>query len=124
MKNLKNIARILFAIPFVFFGINHLIHAQQMQFYIPSFIPGGIFWIYFTGLAMIAACISIITEIMINLSSFLLAVMLLIFILTMHLPGMFNPQTLQSSMISLLKDFSLMSASLFIFANVKENNNK
>ena len=116
-KTILTIARIAFAIPFAFFGVNHFIMGSKMGSAVPSFIPGGVFWIYFTGLSLIAASISLITNIKTKLSMRLLALMLLIFILTIHLPGVFNPETAMMSTMGLLKDLALAGSAL-LFAEV------
>lgn len=114
MKNLLTIGRIVFAIPFAVFGLNHFIYAGMMAGMVPSFIPGGVFWIYLTGLALIAAAVSIITKKLIVPACLLLGIMLLIFVLTIHLPGLSNPQMAQMAMASLLKDVSLAGAAFFL----------
>jgi uncharacterized membrane protein len=113
-------ARILYALPFVVFGINHFINATDMQHIVPSFFPLRIYWVYLTGAALIAAGLSIITKIQAKLAALLLALMLAVFIVTIHIPGLFNEQTWQMSMISLLKDLSLAAAALLIAGMVKE----
>ncbi|MCH8317785.1 MAG: DoxX family protein, partial [Bacteroidetes bacterium] len=102
------VARIIFALPFGIFGVMHLMMAGKMAGMVPSFIPGGVFWIYLTGLALVAACVSIIIQKMAKLSCLLLALMLLLFIMTMHVPGLMNEMTMQMSMSALLKDMALM----------------
>jgi len=120
MKTLTTVGRIVFALPFVVFGINHLTHASAMAGMIPSFVPGGVFWIYFTGLAMIAAAAAIIAQKCARLASTLLASLLGVFILTLHIPGMFNPETMQMSMIGLLKDMAIAGGALVI-ASISKN---
>lgn len=113
MKSLTTtVARILFAAPFGVFGLIHLGSGPQMANYVPSFIPGGVFWIYLTGLAMLGASISMIIKKFAKLSSFLLAVMLGIFILTIHIPGLGNEATMQMSLTNLLKDLGLAAGAL------------
>jgi len=106
------VARIIFALPFGIFGIFHFMGAKDMAGMVPSFIPGGAFWIYLVGAALVAACVSIIIQKMAKLASLLLALMLLLFILTMHVPGLMNEVTMQMSMMSLLKDMALMGGAL------------
>ena len=36
------IARIIFAIPFLIFGLNHFMKADMMAGMVPSFLPGGV----------------------------------------------------------------------------------
>lgn len=115
MKNLTNTGRKIFGIPFLIFGINHFIYANNMAALVPSFIPGKIFWIYVTGLALIAASISIFTKKFMKLATFLLAVMLFIFVLIIHMPGVLNSETTMMSMPNLLKDLGLGGAALILF---------
>ena len=114
MKNLKNAGRVIFGLPFIIFGLNHFKMGSQMAGYVPSFIPGGVFWIYLVGLALVLAGISIIIKKYIRLSATLLGIMLAIFILTIHLPGLFNPAIMQMEFANLLKDTSLCGAAFFI----------
>ncbi|HZR58393.1 MAG TPA: hypothetical protein VFA74_16085, partial [Terriglobales bacterium] len=54
----NDIGRLLFAIPFVVFGIQHLLYANFVAMLVPSWIPGHLFWAYFIGIAFIAASLS------------------------------------------------------------------
>jgi putative oxidoreductase len=114
------LGRVIYAVPFLAFGAGHLMNAGQMAGMVPSFIPGGIFWIYFTGVAMVLAALAIITGKQGRNACFGLAVMLLIFIVTIHLPGMANPQMKMMSMMSLFKDTGLMGAALVIAGTFKK----
>ncbi len=104
------LARILFALPFGVFGVLHFINAGMMQGIVPSFMPFKAFWVYLTGVALILACISILTKVQIKLASLLLALMLLIFVLTIHLPAAIKGM----SLVNLLKDISLAAAALLV----------
>lgn len=105
------VARILFALPFGIFGILHLMGADDMAGMVP--IPGGVAWIYITGIVLIAASIAIIANKMGRLASLVLAALLLVFILTLHAPGLMGDEmTMKMSMMSLLKDMGLMGGAL------------
>lgn len=119
MKNLGMLGKILFCIPFLAFGIMHLMNANQMAGLVPSYFPGGVMWIYITGLAEIAAAVSILSGKQTKLATTLLAVMLIIFVLTIHLPGVSNPETQHMAMSNLLKDLGLAGAALMMSANEK-----
>lgn len=108
------LGRILFAVPFLVFGFFHFMNGPGMATMVPSYIPGGVFWVYLTGLANILAAISIVSGKQTRLACYLLALMLLVFILTIHLPGMSNPETQQMAMMSLLKDTGLMGGALIL----------
>ena len=125
MKQLAPLGRILFALPFAVFGINHLV---MMDFYLgmlTSFIPLGAYTIILTGLIMIAVSISIITKKFIRLSTLILAGLLLIFILTIHIPHLLAEGTDKTPiLIALLKDISLMGGSLMIAGYCAEEESK
>jgi uncharacterized membrane protein YphA (DoxX/SURF4 family) len=117
------VARILFALPFGIFGLLHLMGAQNMAGMVPSWIPGGVFWVYLTGLAHIAATVSIITQKKAKLASLLLAAMLGVFILTIHLPGIVGAADEMGRMMSMsgfLKDVALAGGALAFAGLAKE----
>ena len=119
-KVLSFVVRIIFAIPFLVFGRNHLMIDDQMLPMVPTYIPGGIFWVYFTGAAMILAALAIITGKQARSACFGLAVLLLVYIITIHFPGLSNPQMKMMSMINLMKDTGLMGAALFMAGTFKK----
>lgn len=116
MKALTFSGKTIYALPFAIFGLGHLTGADSMAATVPSFVPGGVFWVYFTGVAMIAAAASIISGKLVKLSSILLAVLLFIFAVTIMLPGMGseNEQMKQMSFIGFMKDVSMAGAALYI----------
>ncbi len=120
MKNLSMIGRILYGVPFAIFGLNHFLFLNFYIGSVSSFIPLGPYTIILTGIFLIMASISIIFNKYVKVSTILLAIMLLIFILTIHIPGLFNPDNWQFALIELLKDTSLMGGSLMIAGMVYE----
>ena len=88
---------------------------------VPSFLPAAIFWVYLTGLALILAAVSILIQKKARLACLLLAVMLIIFVLTIHLPGL-GGENAQMAMPMLLKDTALAGGAL-AFAGVAEELN-
>lgn len=113
------VARLLYAVPMAVFGIMHLMNAKAMAGIVPSFIPGGIIWVYITGAGLIAAAISILINKKAKIGAFYLGIMLLIFALTVHLPGAFNEATMQSSMPNFLKDTALAGAAFALSGMLK-----
>jgi putative oxidoreductase len=114
MKKITTIGRILFAIPFALFGINHFLMLDYYLGMLTSFIPLGAYTIILTGIMLIAASISIITKKFIKLSTILLAILLFIFIVTIHIPHLFIDADRSITIIALLKDISLLGGSLMI----------
>ena len=116
--NISKIGKYLFAIPMVIFGLFHFLSANAMAAMVP--IPGGVFWIYLTGLSFILAGVSIIIQKLDVWASFFLAVLLLVFVLTIHLPGVLaGGEMVQMYMTNLLKDLALAGGSL-IYLNSKK----
>lgn len=120
MKTLKTTARILFGLPFIVFGINHFLNAGMMAGYVLAKWPAAVVLVYISGAGMLLAGVSFVINKYVKLAGLLLAAELAIFVLAIQLPGLFNPQTMQMSMIGFLKDFSLMSAALLIAATSEE----
>jgi putative oxidoreductase len=114
MKKITTIGRILFAIPFAVFGINHFVMKSYYLGMLTSFIPLGAYTIILTGIMLIVASISIITKKFVKLSTIMLAILLFIFIITIHIPHLFIETDKTVTIIALLKDISLMGGSLMI----------
>jgi uncharacterized membrane protein YphA (DoxX/SURF4 family) len=114
MKKITTIGRILFALPFAVFGINHFLMMDYYMGMLTSFIPKTGFIMILTGIMLIAASISIITKKFVKLSTILLAILLFLFIVTIHIPHLVHGTDTTATLIALLKDISLMGGSLMI----------
>jgi len=113
MKALTTVvARVLFALPYGIFGLFHLMSGQQMAPMVP--VPGGVFWIYFTGVAMLAGCIGLITKIQGKWAALGIAALMVLYIVLVHVPGLgsSDPVLKQLQTINLLKDISLLGGAL------------
>jgi uncharacterized membrane protein YphA (DoxX/SURF4 family) len=108
----------LFAAPMAIFGIFHLMNGPAMAGMVPGFVPGGVIWVYITGLALLAAAVAIITGKKAKLASVLLAALLLVFVLTVHLKGAMAGDHLAVG--SLLKDLALAGGAL-VFAGTRND---
>jgi len=111
---LSTIGRILFALPFALFGINHFLMTDYYVGMLTSFVPLGAYTIILTGLMLIVTSISIITKKFVKFSTLLLAGLLFIFIITIHIPHLISDSDKTATIIALLKDISLMGGSLMI----------
>ena len=112
-------ARFLFALPFLIFGLFHFMNTEAMGGMVPGFLPGAAFWVILTGLALIGASVSMMTRIWDYWAPILLALMLIIFVLTLHLPGAMEGN--QPSMTNLLKDTALAGAALLYAGYVSKS---
>lgn len=83
--NAGYLGKFCFAISLPAFGLSHFLYAQGAVGLIPAWIPWPLFWTYFTGVAHIAAGISILTNILSQLAATLLATMFSLFVLLLHL---------------------------------------
>ncbi len=110
MKTLAYLGRIIFAIPFIVFGIMHFMNAKDMAVNMLANWPVAEGIVYISGLALILAGISIIVRIQAKIACLLLALMLLLIIITIHIPMVTGGD--QTAMSNLLKDMSLLGASL------------
>jgi len=81
------LAYLCFAIPLAVFGAEHLSIGKSMLSMVPSYMPWHMFWVYFVGLALIAASLSIATRRQVRWSGLLLGVMMFLFVAMLHLPG-------------------------------------
>ena len=108
---------IIYALVIAFFGINHFLSGTGLQNTVPRFIPGGIFWVYLTGVALIAAAIAILTGKYTYAAGILLAVFLLTIVLTVHLPAVMSAPDANARRFpisNLLKDAAMGGAALII----------
>ncbi len=106
------IGRLLFAMPFGIFGIIHFMMGRKMAGVVPDFIPGGIVWVYLVGVALLGACFSFVTQRRVRETALLLALLLLIFVGTVHVPGVMAETP--NALFNLLKDTSLAGGALLL----------
>jgi uncharacterized membrane protein len=76
-----------FAIPLAVFGAEHLSSPQALLAGVPSYMPWRMFWVYFVGIALIAASLSIATRRQVRWSGLLFGAMMFLFVAMLHLPG-------------------------------------
>lgn len=130
MNKLTITGRILFALPFAIFGLNHFFMKSFFSGMLTTFIPGGGFTIVFTGVLLILAALLIMIKKFVKEAALLLAVMLALFILTIHIPHLINPTTMDPNFvyaevlegsninmfvwINLFKDVSLLGGALLV----------
>ncbi len=104
-------AVVLFSLVWIFFGVAHLVNADALRPVVAR-IPGGVFWVYFTGIAMILAGFAIILNKWAKPACYLLALMLFIFIVVIHLPQLIAGDF--SAPVNILKDLGFIAAAITI----------
>lgn len=96
------------------FGLNHVMMAEQMVSMVPGFLPMGLFWVYFTGVALVFAAIAIMTQRYMKWACYGLMLFLAVVIGTIHVPGMMSGVNMPMPMISILKDLGLFGGALIL----------
>lgn len=105
----SKIAEIIFALVLLVFAYNHFKYTDMMSGAI-SFMPGGgKIWVYISGIALALAAIAIITGTQKTLACYLLALMFLVFVFTIHVKSAVN-----GDMTGVLKDTSLAMCAILI----------
>jgi uncharacterized membrane protein len=103
------LAEIIFALVFGYFGYVHFMKADKMGGGVPDMFPGdGKIYIFLTGAIFILAAIAIIVNKFKTEACYLLALVLIIFVFTIHL------KNFDSNPSGLLKDVALAMGAIFI----------
>jgi uncharacterized membrane protein len=79
--------RVCFSIPLAVFGALHLFGASFVINIVPAYMPWRMFWVYAVGGALIAASVSMATNIAVRWSGLLFGSMMFLFVAMIHLPG-------------------------------------
>jgi hypothetical protein len=83
---LADVGRFLIAISLVVFAVQHFMYARFVATLIPAWIPARLFWAYFTGIAFVAAAVSIATKRMLGMGAKLLGTMFFLWVVLLHAP--------------------------------------
>ena len=119
MKETHFISRVaiyLLSVILFCFGILHFLYPRDMLAFIPDYIPGGIVWVYVVGAAFILVALAFLTNRMVKAAGYLLAVLLILFILTVHLPNYLNAGDEEMKRIAFIKYLKRWSHCLLCFA--------
>ena len=86
-ERLSKIARVIFGICLIYFGLAHHFYLANTVTYIPTWLPPGrTFWAYATGAGHVLAGIAIISGVYARLAAMLLAAMFIVFSILVHAP--------------------------------------
>lgn len=102
------VARLLFALPMAVFASFHFMNAEGMAAMAPF---GGVITVYITGLALLAAAISIIIKKKASLATLLLGVFFILTAVVVHVPQM-TPDNM--AIANVLKDTALAGGAFFM----------
>jgi uncharacterized membrane protein len=116
---ISKIGTVFYALVVGFFGINHFLNGTGFQKMVPTFLPGGVFWVYITGACLVAAAIAFLINKQVRLAGFLLCLFLLLIVLTVHLPAVLaapDSGARRFPLTNLIKDTGLAAAALLVAA--------
>lgn len=119
---ISRIAILLLALVMIVFGIQHFINPDNMIVYVPLYLPQGIVWVYLVGIAFILAALAFITNRYVSLAGYLLAGLLILFVLLIHIPNHLNsgdPVMRQIALVNALKDTALAGFAMYIASTAK-----
>jgi len=109
---MKNLGKYLYLIPIAIFGLMHLAMGPQMSEIVPSWLPFPIFWVYLTGISLIAAAVAVIINKKAKMAMTLLGVELLIFVVLIHVMAVAGGN--QQAMAMVLKDSAMAGAAFYM----------
>jgi len=87
LDKLVALSNVFFAMPLAVFGAEHLSGDAGIAGLVPAYMPWRTFWLYFVGVALVAAALSIATRIRVQWSGFWFGVMMFLFVAMLHFPG-------------------------------------
>jgi hypothetical protein len=86
LDKVSALGNLCMAVPLAVFGALHIWGAQLVLPAVPSFMPWRLFWAYFVGVALLAASLSMATNIMVRWSGLLFGVMMLLIVVMLEFP--------------------------------------
>ncbi len=114
MKSIGVLAKIVFAVMMILFGVNHFLDVNAYVPMVPDFLPIPQVFVYLTGLAFLASGVALIINKKAQLAMILLGVMLILFGVLVWLPKG------NSGMPIFLRDITLAAAAWFIASHVSD----
>jgi uncharacterized membrane protein len=105
------------AIPLAVFGALHLFAPQFVIPIVPDYMPWHMFWVYFVGCGLIAASLSIATEIGVRWSGLLFGIMMFSFVAMIHFPGALRDPHNRILWTIVCRESSFGGAGLLLAAN-------
>jgi uncharacterized membrane protein YphA (DoxX/SURF4 family) len=120
MNKITKFSKWLFIIPFAIFGFLHFGPIEFSLPYVPTWLPFPAFWIYFVGACLFAFAISASIGKFDKLASLLLAILMLVFVFTIHIPKAISGDFV--GVIGATRDICMAGASILFGAFIAKDN--
>src|SRR5258708_457997 len=86
LSKLTPLGAIFFSLTIISFALDHFLYAKEAADYVPSWVSYHVFWIYFTGTALLASGLAIIIKVKATLAATLLGSMIFTWFVILHIP--------------------------------------
>jgi uncharacterized membrane protein len=108
------------AIPIAVFGAEHFTATTIIAGMVPGWIPGHLFWVLFVGTCLIAAALSIAAGKYAWLAAALLGLMICLFVLLIHIPGIAGTPHSRIRWVVALRDLAFAGGAFSVSAAQKD----
>ncbi|SRR5579871_1910636 len=115
-EGLAGLGRIFYVVPMGVFSAEHFTVGKGMIPMVPSYMPWRLFWVYFVGVALIAATLSIMWRVQLRLSASLLGLMFLLFVVMNDVPGALSANAPWNVKVLLVRETAFACAALLLAA--------
>jgi uncharacterized membrane protein len=104
------------AIPIAVFGAEHFTATRFVVQMVPAWIPGHLFWVLFVGVALLCAALSIASGVLAGLAAACFGVMILLFEMLLHIPGIVAAPANRFIWVVALRDLAFSGGALALAA--------
>ena len=84
-RTMALVFRYAFGLCMPVYGLVHFLYPAAVANWVPNWLPGHMFWAYFTGVAHCAAGVAVLTGVLARLATKLFALMISLWIFLMHI---------------------------------------
>jgi len=103
---------VCYAAPMGLFGLQHFACFDVVKQAVPPYMPFHDAWVYIVGVALIVACLSLITEIQAPIAALLMGIMLFLFVLMLDVPALVQHPLDRFAISGALRDLCLSGGAL------------